>query len=232
MQTKLIVTLLVGLASGAAFAQNASLLVYQVAEQGTDPYVSRVLVTPDYLRLDEGADDGSFTLFDRRQEILYNVSPEDRSILVLDVTEPVTAEDPGLILQEKVEVDEQAPLVAGRRPTHVTLLANGDECSDMVVIKDTMSDAVAALGEMKTALARMQAQTLAATPLEMRTPCDMAMNVYAPTRSLQYGLPLHERSAGRSQSLVDFDDAHAADDALFVLPDDFDRRPLFSSGAI
>ncbi|MCB1723055.1 MAG: UDP-2,3-diacylglucosamine hydrolase, partial [Gammaproteobacteria bacterium] len=155
---------------GAASAQPASLLVYRVAEQGGEPYISRIIVTPDFLRLDEGSDDASYTLFDRRQEILYNVSPDDHSILVLDVTEPVPGDKAGLNLQEQVDVDEQAPLVAGQRPTHVRLLANGDLCSELVVIKDTMNDAVAALSEMKTALARVQAATLNAMPLDRRTP--------------------------------------------------------------
>ena len=52
---------------GAASAQPASLLVYRVAEQGGEPYSSRIIVTPDFLRLDEGSDDASYTLFDRRQ---------------------------------------------------------------------------------------------------------------------------------------------------------------------
>ena len=215
---------------GAASAQPASLLVYRVAEQGGEPYISRIIVTPDFLRLDEGSDDASYTLFDRRQEILYNVSPDDHSILVLDVTEPVPGDKAGLNLQEQVDGDEQAPLVAGQRPTHVRLLANGDLCSELVVIKDTMNDAVAALSEMKTALARVQAATLNAMPLDRRTPCDMAMNVYAPARSLGFGLPLQERSEGRSQSLVDFSSDHEVDDALFALPEQFDRRPLFMPG--
>ena len=80
--------ILIGLSAGA-LGETASLLVYRVWEQGSDPYLSRVMVTPDYVRLDEGTDDGGYTLFDRQQEILYNVSPDDRSILVMDHSTPV-----------------------------------------------------------------------------------------------------------------------------------------------
>ena len=69
---------------GAALADPAALLVYQVWERGIEPYTSRILVNPDYVRLDEGADGGGYTLFDRRQEILYTVSTRDRSILVMN----------------------------------------------------------------------------------------------------------------------------------------------------
>ena len=164
-----------------------------------------------------------------------NAGPEDfpgrlSAVRIKSVAASGPGDKAGLNLQEQVDVDEQAPLVAGQRPTHVRLLANGDLCSELVVIKDTMNDAVAALSEMKTALARVQAATLNAMPLDRRTPCDMAMNVYAPARSLGFGLPLQERSEGRSQSLVDFSSDHEVDDALFALPEQFDRRPLFMPG--
>ena len=231
MQKILMAGLLSALATGAA-AESASLLVYQVWEQGTEPYVSRVIVTDDYLRLDEGADEGGYTLFDRRQEILYNVSPDDRSVLVMEHSVPVGEQNQGLILQEEVKVDAKAPTVAGQQPKNVRLMANGELCAELVVIEGVMQDAVDALSELKLALARIQAATLQAMPLDMRTPCDLAANVYAADRSLRFGLPLQERSEGRSQSLVDFRPDYEVDEGLLALPQDFDRRPMFVPGGI
>lgn len=220
------------LASGAALAGDAALLVYRVWETGIDPYASRILVTPAYLRLDEGRDDGSYSLFDRQQEILYTVSPEDRSVMVMHPAGPVPGEPAGLILHEEVETDERAPTVAGHRPTNVRLFANGELCSEMVVLDGAMDDAVEALTELKLALARVQARSLADLPLSARTPCDLAANVYAADRPLSFGLPIQERSAGRSQSLVDFTPDFDADDTLFEIPQEFSRRPMFAPGAI
>lgn len=231
MQKILSAFILLALSTGA-FGETAALLVYRVWEKGSDPYLSRVMVTPDYVRLDEGIDDGGYTLFDRQQEILYNVSPDDRSILVIDHSTPVPEDAAKLVLKEEVAVDEQAPSVAGRQPTDVRLLANGELCSEMVVIDGVMQEAVDALAELKLALARIQAATLPSLPPEMRTPCDLAANVYAADRSLRFGLPLQERSAGRSQSLVDFKSDYEAAEGLFTLPSDFDRRPMFAPAAI
>ena len=229
---KILMALVLSLGSAAVLARPASILVYQVWEQGIEPYISRVLVTPDYLRLDEGAAGKSYTLFDRQQEILYNVSMEERSVMVMNVTDPVPEDNDSLILQEEVKVDSQAPTVAGRQPTNVRLLANGEVCNELVVIDGVMGDAVEALAELKLVLARIQAATLGTVPLSMRTPCDLAANVYAADRSLQFGLPLHERSEGRSQSLVDFAADYEAENSLFELPQDFSRRPMFAPGAI
>ncbi len=95
-----------------------------------------------------------------------------------------------------------------------------------------MREAVEALAEFKLALARIQAQALDATPLSGRSACDLAANVYAADRALQFGLPMHERSVGRSQSLVDFDADFDADSALFSLPEGFERRPMSYPGAM
>lgn len=218
------------LAAATAVAEDADLLVYQVWEKGSEPYLSRILVTPDYVRLDEGDDAGGYTLFDRRLEVIYNVSPEDQTILVMDLTDPVPARSDTLVLSETVKPDPQAPLVAGRRPTQVSLLANGEVCTELVVIDGVMQAALDGLAELKQALARVHAATLAAMPQDIRTPCDLASNVFAADRSLRFGLPLREGGAGRSQSLVDFAENHSVDPALFTLPQGYGRRPLFGAG--
>lgn len=227
MQKILILTALMIWSAGAAAVQ-AALLVYQVWEEGIEPYVSRVMVTADYVRLDEGSDAAGYTLFDRQQEILYNVQVEDRTILVMNAELPVDDERPGLILNEEVEADEAAPRVAGVQPKQVRLFANGELCNEMVVIEGVMDEALEGLRELKLSLARIQAATLEATPLNMRTPCDLAAHLYAPERTLDFGLPLQERSAGRSQSLVDFSADHEADEGLFRLPAGFSRRSMFA----
>lgn len=215
-----------------AYADATSMLVYRVWEQGLDPYISRILVTPDHVRLDEGSDDGPFTLFDRQQEIIYNVSPEDGTVLVISSYQPVPAMNDGLILAEEVTPDTAAPKVAGQQPNNVRLLANGEVCAELATVDGVMEDAVEALAELKLVLARVQAQTLSAMPLSMRTPCDLASNVYAADRTLRFGLPLQERSAGRRQSLVDFAPAVEVDAAIFKLPSDYRRQSIFTTDAI
>ena len=230
---KILIPLIMSVCSAAACAGSAGLLVYQVWEEGVEPYVSRVMVTEDYVRLDEGGDNtGGFTLFDRQQEIVYNVQPEGRSILVMHAQEPESEGSAGLNLQEEVRVDEQAPKVAGVQPKEVRLLANGGVCSEMVVIEGVMEDALDGLRELRLGLAGIQAATLETMPPEMRTPCGLAANIYAADRSLKFGLPLQERSRGRSQSLVDFVPNHEVDETLFQLPAGFSRRSMFGPGSI
>ena len=66
--------------SSLAFSERASLLVYKVWEKETPAYITRILVTEKYVRLDDGNDNGDFTLFDRKNKAVYNVSKEDKIV--------------------------------------------------------------------------------------------------------------------------------------------------------
>lgn len=218
----------VGLGSSASAADGqANLLVYRVWEEGLDPYISRVLINAHYVRMDEGQDTGQYTLFDREQAIIYNVDDEERSVLVMDPSAtPLPPVPDSLKLDQQVTVQTDAPAIGGRQPQQVTLSANGDTCRELVAVPGLMDEAVAGLRDLQTTLARIQAATLPAMPAETQTPCDLAEYVYAPLRGLDHGLPIQDRSSGRSRSLVDFSTDHVVSDSLFALPADYTRMNM------
>lgn len=222
-----IITLLLGLLlSGAAQAEPAALLVYKVWERGVDPYISRILVTPGYVRLDEGDPDGSYSLFDRQQEIIYNVSWENQSVLVINPGVVEIKQNTSLLLSEKRTLDAKAPKIAGVAPVDMELMANGKTCAKITVAPGLMQAALDGLRELKQVLARVQAATLAGRPSELHTPCDLATNIHAPTRTLDYGLPVREQSTGRGQVLQDFSSDHQIDPVLFDLPEGYARMAM------
>jgi hypothetical protein len=53
--------------------QDMIALRYVDQDPGDPPYLTRILVTPDFMRMDEGNDDGDFVLLDRRQQKVINV---------------------------------------------------------------------------------------------------------------------------------------------------------------
>jgi hypothetical protein len=77
----------------------AALLLYRVVSPGEAAYFNRLLSTPAFLRLDKGAQDSGYILYDRRQRVIYSVDHEARSILVI--------EPPPL----RRELKAQAPLI-------------------------------------------------------------------------------------------------------------------------
>ena len=223
---KVLIALLALSASSSALAADAALLVYKVWEQGAEPYITRMLITDAHVRLDEGQDQADYTLFDRDAGIIYNVSFEDQSVLVIEPELEQLPAASGLIFSENDAEDAVAPLVGGVRPHNVELLANGESCSKLVTLPGLMEPALKGLREFKQVLARVQAAGLAARPEQLQTPCDLAMNVHAATRTVDFGLPIREQSEGRAQALLDYAAVHAVDDALFRVPEDFNRQVM------
>jgi hypothetical protein len=218
---KILIVLACLLASALAHAESASLLVYKVWEQGSDPYFARILVSDTHVRIDEGQEADDYTLFDRRAETIFNVSMEERSVLVMAPEMKTVPDNDTLILAEKKSAPEKAPMVAGKKPVSVELLANGESCGSVVVVAGLMEPALAGLRELKQVLARVHAQTQAAQPQELQTACDLAANIHAPTRTLDHGLPLEERSEGRTQLLMDFTENYEAPAGIFSIPEGF-----------
>jgi hypothetical protein len=205
-----------------------SMLSYEEQEAGTDLYTVRVLVSQDFLRLDDGYAESDFVLLDRHEKTIFSVIHEGHSIMVIE-NRPIDAVLPADInLTVSRTADKGAPAIAGNQPEHLQYLANGEICSQSVAVSGVMETAVAAMVEYAEILADRQLNNMQAVPLNMQTPCFLSRYAYAPARHLQYGLPLQEwDSSGYTKSLVDFSEQETMPLTLFALPDGYER---FSPG--
>jgi len=218
---KLIPLLFLLMFDGEVLAQEVDLLVYRVKERDAPAYISRILVSDAYVRIDEGENSpNGYTLYNRVSHRIYNVDPEEETVLVLQppVEQPVA---PGKFhLEERLVADPAAPPLSGHPPRQLGLWAEGKHCRTLQVVEGLMPRAVQGLRELRLALARLQGQGPAN---EMQDPCDLAEYLYAPARHLGHGLPLADVMAGKRQVLVDFDPAFEAPDELFQVPAEYER---------
>lgn len=201
----------------------AVMLIYRAQEPGVDPYISRVLVTPDYMRMDDGVADGDFLLFDRKARTVYSVVHDEGTVLDIP-PRPVEIESPIPLARndEQVAIGKDVPKVMGRTPQHHSLKVNGKVCYDVVTVPGVMKDVVAAMKEFRQVLAGEHATSLPFIPADMRDPCDLALNTFAPGWQLQFGLPIQEWDGhGKGQILVDYDPQFKADTSWFVLPEGY-----------
>lgn len=185
-------------------------LRYQDQDSGDAPYLTRVLITDRYMRLDQGHDDGDFILLDRKSGVLTNVTRDQKTILRLP-RKLLPALPPSYKIEEKV--------MAVRPGTvRVQLYSGAMRCSETVAAQRLLPEAVKALAEYKNALAYTQWQTYQNTPSDMQQACDLVQHVWGATRSLAHGLPLEEQDyAGRSRVLV-ASGRISVKPALFKLP--------------
>lgn len=212
---------------GSAGHVGAILLEYTEQDEGTEPYPVRILVTPAYLRIDDGYDDSDYTLLDRGAGTIFSINHEARKILRIDPPAPGTAPVPDLKPGVEYLEDRSAPLIAGKLPRHYRFTAAGEVCREAVVVPELLPAAVQALSEYYTHLARQQVDTLDQVPPEYRTPCYMARYVYYPVRPLELGLPIREWDAsGNLRALTNYRESVRVTPDLFVLPIGYEEQAL------
>jgi hypothetical protein len=211
----------------AAEEVEAELLLYRVNQQGQRPYQSRMVVTSQAMRIDQGDDTGGFILFDRGEGTIYSVNYEERTILVID---PEAGE---LSLPEmpKIEVEaletEDLPLVDGKKPQYWRMLVDGYPCQEAMLLPGVMAESLAAQGDYLRLLAEQHKITLAQIPAAYRDVCADAVQVYAPTALLAKGLPLRVWDInGNQQILMDYAEAVSVPADLFTLPQAFHYQPM------
>lgn len=224
--TLLIPGALAGTVPAAAGDIGADLLVYRVEESGVEPYFTRYLVTAGHLRMDEGDDAGGYTLYDRSAGVIFNVDPEERSVLVIDPPRSLPPAPLAIELaEETLPADGLAPL-DGIAPARYSLLANGTACEELAAVAGVMQAATAALADFDDRLAYQHGTVVPGMPDDLVDPCDLARHVYAPRRAYRFGLPVEQRSALVHRRLVDHAEGVPTDAALFAVPTGFRRLEM------
>lgn len=216
----------------ATGANDGTVLWYLEQEAGGEPYRVRYLITADFMRSDDGQDQGDFSLLDRRQARIFSVVRETASVLAIDGDGPAPRPPVSLGIAVQESIEEQAPKLEGRQPRKLELRAAGELCRSAVVAPGLLDDARTAFREFARVLAVQQARTLDNTPLEFRTPCFLAVDVYAGDFHLGAGLPLLEwNDRGDRRELLNYQRDVSLAEALFQIPEQLGVFRIPDSGA-
>ncbi|MGA7179955.1 MAG: hypothetical protein WBX11_10265 [Thiobacillaceae bacterium] len=195
----------------AGHTADMTVLYYRDQDPDTPSYLTRILITPEFLRLDGGRDQADFVLLDRRTGELTNVLHETKTNMrIRNRPLPEQARPPW---HADERIDEVHP-----GTQRITLSVHGKVCSQTVAAEKLMPEAARALAEYKVALAWMQYQTYKNTPEELRQECDLVHYVWETDRPLGHGLPIEERDySGRTRQL-ERQDRERLKPELFKLP--------------
>lgn len=220
--TTVVTLLLIMFANGCTFGKQskATIVLFDEQEQGTEPYRTRMIVTSSFLRMDDGNDASDFLLFNRKTRVIYNTNSSDRNILVIPAQQ-MNSKPPFAIKNKIVSVKSELPKVNGKTVNEYRLLSNDAECYHLFAVEGILENVNQALQEYRQALAGEQVNVLASMPVAMQTACDLANNIFMPTRHLKHGFPIrsHEMT-GRLRELVDYEDKKVSKE-LFKLPEGF-----------
>lgn len=188
--------LLLGLlGAGSGHAADMIALRYMDQDPGTPAYLTRILVTPNFMRMDGGEDEGEgdFVLLDRRQRKVINVMHGNKMAMVFK-----SGKLPAKPANWKPQLDAQKTERGTRR---FTFTVGGVVCSEGMAAQRAAPDAVRAMAEFKAVLASMQYRVWTETPTSMQHNCDLANQVWETGTTLKLGLPLEEREfTGRTRT--------------------------------
>ncbi len=200
---------------GATSVHAADMIALRYVDQdpGAAPYPTRILVTPDFMRMDGGDDAGDFVLLDRRHKTVVNVAHDNKAALRF-VAGSVPPRPAGW-----------APVLetfkAARGTRRFRLKVNGVVCSEGVAALRAAPDAARAMAELKAILAATQYRVWQESPVEMQHDCDLANQVWESGTTLGLGLPLKEREfTGRTREL-ESEGRQPLKPDLFRVPDGF-----------
>ncbi len=173
-------------------------LIFEESEPGVKPYRSRMLLSRDGLRLDDGSDDGDFILFDRNTREIHSFNRDDRTEMVIPPRQ-VAPVDFELRYEQSAQPLEDAPKVAGKTPVEHHYRADGKLCRRSVNAPGLLPEFTAVLRDYEQQLAEQGKQTLARMPADVRESCYMSNNLIHPVDYYEGGFPLfviddHQRS--------------------------------------
>lgn len=200
-------------------------ITFMEQEQFVEPYPTRMIITPEFVRFDDGKGSEDFVIFDRKNSLVHSVVSEEESVMTVHKKDS-EIESPIKLTFSENDLGEMkdAPKIAGEHPRHYQLLVNDKVCNDVIAVKGLLPAAVNALNEFSLLMASDSKATLSNIPADMLNACDLAQDTFAPSRQLKFGFPV--QTMGRreyARILVDFDENYKLEKDIFELPAKYKR---------
>jgi hypothetical protein len=157
---------------------------YEDREPEQAPYISRILVLGNRMRMDYGQDDQGFILFDRGAKTVWHVAPGEHRLTGIAAGKVKDVWPRDWRLDQETMPSEQGSL------TQVRL--NGVLCAEFKSAP-LLQYAARLLADFRRHLAANQSNAWQATPDDLRQPCELALDVHSAGIEYSLGLPLAVR---------------------------------------
>ncbi|VAW86555.1 hypothetical protein MNBD_GAMMA18-1108 [hydrothermal vent metagenome] len=140
------------------------------------------LVHADVVRVDYG-NGGSYTLFDRRTQTLYDVNARDETVTIIEGAKPIlTEQELGLTITEN-----ESRLVKGGASTHFRFEKKGMVCLNVVGMSDLLPAVEVAIAEMAT----VRANDPRLADIDPQS-CEYIVRIFANSKTEIVGLPVRQ----------------------------------------
>lgn len=195
------------------------------SEVGSEQVQMRYLVSPQYLRIDNGNIHDDFILFDATKKIIFSVSHEDKTILLIksdDWKKPAYK----FVADISNDVLEGAPAISGKQVKEYKVKVNAEVCTNILYIPGMYKKEMDIFKYYQQTLSSQQIRNLSNTPEHMKTPCFMLDVAYNDGAYYDLGLPVQEwHNRGYARYLKDYKQEKVAV-KLFELPKDYKQYSI------
>lgn len=195
---------------GCAIAQAESviMLIYQEIEPGQGKALVRKIINEGFMRIDNGQENDGFVLFDRKKQVIYNISFRDKTIFTLH-SKKITGSIPlKFSIREKIITAETTPLLDGKLK-HLRFWAGDQLCLNRFSLAGLLPEVIKIQKEYLEILAGEHLAVIKSTPREMLDPCDLALHISHWQQRFEGGFPVMEYEyTGKERILMDFDPAY------------------------
>ena len=178
-----------------AGTQEVYQLSYMEREPGIDEYEVTMLVSERYLRIDQAGEDSGFIVYDDKDRIIYSVSHNDKSVLVIkehafsEKTLPVKYETEYLELAD-------APTVSGNTIFNYRVYTGKGEteetCLEIQLVENLLPDVTKLLKNYQNVVSGQQVKMTDHKVNATQTACYFVDQIYNTGKYYDKGLPIQE----------------------------------------
>lgn len=229
MKNILILLMMAVLSACAQKEHGDTLVLFVEQEDGVEPYQTRMIITKDFVRIDDGEGDQDFVLFDRKNNVVHSVTSSEKTIMAIHekkLKQGQKFEPPFKLTHASKEMPamKDVPAIEGEKAKHYQLITNDTVCYDVISVKGLMPHVVKALTEFHKHMATDSYVTFKNLPADMHDACDMTATTFKPGRQFEFGFPIQEwGKRNYSRSLIDYNVNFKVEPNLFKLPEGYKR---------
>ena len=215
-------------------------LSYLEREPETGEYKVTMLLSSRYIRVDEEGDNSGFIVYDDTDKIIYSVSHDDQSVLVIKQHVFSTADLPVKPIIEYLQLAD-APMVSGKNVFNYRVYINrnnseakiDDEseetCLEVQLVENLLPEVRVILQNYQKVISGQQVKMADNKVTELQTACYYIDQVYDTGAYFEKGLPIQEWHSNEHSKILTGYSKVSVDSDKFKIPQDYRQFSINAS---
>ncbi len=182
-------------------------LKYIEREQGVDEYETIMLVSDRYIRIDQMGDDSGFIIYDDKNKIIFSVSHNDQSVLVIKEYVFTEKDSPVRHKLEYLQLTD-APTISGKNIFNYRLYTTEgyeETCTEIQLVENLLPEVTGLLRNYQKIVSGQQVKITDNKINDIQTACYFVDQIYNAGEYYEKGLPVQEwHSNEHSKTLTSY----------------------------